>query len=94
MERMRFWVKNIATKINHNEVFMIMIALAISNMLRGVSGEMTKVKRLKNNKVAFGFNTFVKKPMRMADRVEMSDFWACSPISIFEDLLRNDLMPM
>lgn len=94
LARIFSWVRKTDTNENHKMVLAIMITLTIPKMWAGVSGEITKVNKLKKKSVAFGFNTFVKKPIFIADRGEMSAFFACSLIFTFEDLEKRDFAPM
>ena len=63
---------SVATKLNH-----IIVATIISTpyticIPTGVVGLMTCVNSARKNKVAFGFNTLVKKPVRSAANEDIS----------------------
>ena len=51
------------------------MALIIARTGHGVFGEMTMVNKLKKNTVAFGFKTFVKNPIFIAEKVDISAFF-------------------
>ena len=56
-------------------------------MNAGVSGEITRVKRLKKNKVAFGFSTLVRNQIFTASRGVISSFLISAWISICHDFV-------
>ncbi len=75
-------------------VFAIMIMLMIARIEPGVSGEITIVNKLKKNSVALGFKAFVKKPILIAERAEMSSFLVSWPTSKTDDFDKMDFTPM
>ena len=75
-------------------VLMIMMVLMIPIIAVGVSGDMTRVNKLRKKRVAFGLRTFVRKPIFTADIADISSFLWCSPSSIFDDFDRTDFTPI
>ena len=72
----------------------MIIALIIAKIVGFVFGEITIVNKLRKKRVTFGLSTFVKNPIFTAESLEMSSFFSCLLISIFEDFDRQDLMPI
>ena len=71
-----------------------MITEIIRMMCRGVVLLITKVKRLRKNRVAFGFRTLHKNPILKASNRVKSIPVFCSEISSFELFEKNELNPM
>ena len=55
-----------ATSENHRTVVLTRISVSIVITVGLISGPITSVKRLKKNKLAFGFNKLVRSPILVA----------------------------
>lgn len=64
--RIGAWVMKIETRENQRAVSTTIMMEARARVNAGVSGLITRVKRLRKYSVALGFRTFVMKPILMA----------------------------
>ena len=87
-------VRNIETIVNQVKAVRIMIAEIVRMIYNGVELLITKVNKLRKNNVAFGFNTFVRKPVLKACKRVKSVSFLVSERSTFEFFVRKDPIPI